>query len=147
MKLNELKPLNEADFNYSGEIDPQISNIPGQPYSMYVNEADRKLPHSITFLVSSDDDDGVVWEVDLGAPAGQSTNYEPASDHGPGGHEVHWERNTPTHGVLVDDLTNNPTLKQMVPQITKQLTQLQQAGNIEQAHKLFAQILQRLNGV
>lgn len=153
MKLTEIKPLNEAfgrgdpnaQFDYDGEMDPQISNIEGHPYSMYVNEADPQLKHSVTFLVGSDDDDGVSWEVDLGTPQGRSVDYEAPSDHGPGGHEVEWERDAPQHDVMVDDMTNNPKLKQLIPHVTQGLKELQHSGNIEHAHNLFAQLLQQLN--
>ena len=82
MKLQDIKPLSEAmrhedpKFSYNNEMEPRIENIQGSPYSMYVNEVDKKMPYSITFLIASDDDDGVSWEVDLGEPTATSIDYE-----------------------------------------------------------------------
>jgi hypothetical protein len=154
MKLQDIKPLSEAlrhedpQFSYDKQIDPQFENIYATPYSLYVNEVDKKMPHSITFLIASDDDDGVSWEVDLGEPTATSQNYERPSDHGPGGHELNWVRQRPTSKVTMQDNTNNPQLKTEAQHIQQLLQQY--SANIndrwaQNVSEMFASELEHIN--
>lgn len=149
MNLHEitenLNTRHNPKFEYNGEIDPSIANIEGTPYSMYVNEADSTSSNTITFLISSQDDDGIAWEVDLGTPQVSShDDYEEPSDHGPGGYgDVQWSRGQTKKTKLLFNDTNNQVLNQLEPHITDQLNTLEvDQTNI---HKLFNTVISKLN--
>lgn len=136
------------DLDYDGSIDPEIDNIEGPVWSLYVNEADAEMKNGVTFQLAADHDDGVVWEVDMGAPrvshykqGAPATRWDPAEDD-----DVEWERDLANdEDVRVDDMTQDPTLKQFVHQITAALSKLKEVDQ-DSVHNIFKPVLARLNG-
>lgn len=151
MLLNEILS-NIPSFNYDGELDLNIQSIPGTPYTFWVNEADRQTPHGITLSLSSDEDDGITWEIDLGEPTVASHgNYVDDHEVGQSGYEdVQWGRiPNQQNDVHVSGSTNNPILKQLIPEITKQLEYVSSLKNPQQQEQhiisTFQKVLQQIN--
>lgn len=129
------------EIEYDGEIEPVIHDIIGQPYSMYFNDTDSELPNSITITISSEEDDGIVWELPLGEPVIDSFDKYEDMDDEQGGYEVQWKRDHPRDTVKVYNQTNNDPLRQdpMINGLTNRfnllISQLVQSGNLHEFEK------------
>lgn len=156
MILNEILNDNPPDLSYGGELDLNVKNIQGNPYSLYVNEVAPAFPNGVTFAVSSQEDDGVVWELDLGDPeVSNPGTYHHEPDVGNSGYEgTEWKRNVNNQQDVRVDASGvtSPQLKQMEPNITQALQRClissKSSDELErQITSIFQQVIATLNNV